>query len=59
MVEEIIAIRDEEDKDNATDNISAYQDQNFRLNCTNYRYWTKGEMLNKPWGNYRQILLQL
>jgi len=26
MVEEIIAIRDEEDKDNATDNISAYQD---------------------------------
>jgi len=26
MVEEIIAIRDKEDKDNATDNISAYQD---------------------------------
>ena len=53
MVEEIIAIRDEEDKDNATDNISAYQDQNFRLDCTNYRYWTKGETLEKPWGNYR------
>ena len=59
MVEKMIAIRDEKDKDNAINNISAYQGQNFRLNCTNYRHWTKGEMLDKPWGNYRQILLQL
>ena len=29
----------------------------FRLDWTNYRYWTKGEMLDKPWGNYKQILL--
>ena len=25
----------------------------FRLDWTNYRYWTKGETLEKPWGNYR------
>ena len=28
----------------------------FRLDWTNYRYWTVGETLNKPQGNYRQTL---
>ena len=59
MVEKIIAIRDERDKDNVMDDISAHQGQDFRLDQTNYRHWTKGETLEKPWDNYRQILLQL
>ena len=41
-------------------NILTYQDQverkNFRLDQTNYRYWTKKEMLDKPQYNYGQIL---
>ena len=59
MVEKIIAIRDERDKDNVMDDISAHQGQDFRLDQTNHRHWTKGETLEKPWDNYRQILLQL
>ena len=60
IVEEIMVIRDKGDKDDAMDDISAYQDQvrrkDFRLNQTNYRHWTKGETLDKPWGNYGQTL---
>ena len=59
IVEKIIAIRDERDKNNVIDDISAYQGQDFRLDQTNYRYWTKKEILKKPQGNYRQILSQL
>ena len=58
MVEEIMVIRDKGDKDNTMDDISAHQDQvgrkDFRLDWTNYRHWTKGETLDKPWGNYGQ-----
>ena len=54
MVEEMIAIRDERDKDDVMDDISAHQGQDFRLDWTNYRYWTIGETLDKPWGNYGQ-----
>ena len=28
----------------------------FGLNQTNYRHWTIGETLDKPWGNYGQTL---
>ena len=28
----------------------------FGLDWTNYRYQTAGEMLDKPWDNYGQIL---
>ena len=60
IVEEIMVIRDKGDQDDAMDDISAYQDQvrrkDFRLNQTNYRHWTKGETLDKPWGNYGQTL---
>ena len=31
----------------------------FRLDWTNYRHQTKREILDKLWGNYEQILLQL
>ena len=45
MIEEIIVIRDKGDKDDTMDDVSAHQDQigrkDFRLNQTNYRYWTK------------------
>ena len=53
MVKKIIAVKDERDKDNIIDNILVHQGQDFRLDQTNYRYWTKGETLEKPWGNYR------
>ena len=59
MVKKMIAVKDERDKDNIIDNILVHQGQDFRLDQTNYRYWTKGETLEKPWDNYRQILLQL
>ena len=26
----------------------------FGLDWTNYRHWTTGETLDKPWGNYEQ-----
>ena len=58
MVEEMMAIRDKGDKDNTIDNVLAHQAQvgrnDFRLDWTNYRHWTKGETLDKPWGNYGQ-----
>ena len=38
MVEKIIAIRDERDKDNVMDDISAHQGQDFRLDQTNHRH---------------------
>ena len=56
MVEEIIGIRDERDKDDIIDDILAHQGQDFRFDWTNDRHWTKGETLDKPWGNYKQIL---
>ena len=31
----------------------------LRFDWTNYEYWTKEEILDKPWDNYKQILLQL
>ena len=53
MVKKIIAVKDERDKDNIIDNILVHQGQDFRLDQTNYRYWTNEETLEKPWGNYR------
>ena len=41
MVEEMIAIREEGDKDNAIDNILIHQGQDFRLDWTKYKHWTK------------------
>ena len=59
MVKEMIAIRNEEDKDDIIDDVSVYQGQDFRLDWTNYRHQTKREILDKPQDNYKQILLQL
>ena len=45
MIEEMMAIRDKEDKDDTMDDVLAHQDQigrkDFRLDYTNYRHWTK------------------
>ena len=58
-----MAIRDEGDKDDIINNMLTHQNQirrkEFRLDWTNYRYWTTEKTLNKPWGNYRQTLQQL
>ena len=52
-----MTIRDEKDKDNTIDDVSVHQGQvrrkNFRLDQTNYRYWTEEETLDKLQGNYR------
>ena len=59
MVEKIIVIRDEGDKNNVINDILVYQGQDSRLDWTNYRHWTKEKTLDKPQSNYGQILLQL
>ena len=40
MVEEMIVVKDEGDKDDIIDDVSIHQGQDFRLDQTNYRHWT-------------------
>ena len=48
-----MVIRDKGDKDDTMDNVLAHQAQvgrnDFRLDWTNYKHQTKGEILDKPW----------